>query len=117
MNRVRELREEKGLKQMDLAFALNVSQATLSNWERGIHDPDNESLSNLAKIFECTIDYLLCSSDIRYPIRLGEEAALEKVFYRIMYEATNKGLEPHDLEMALDFIQRAKERNAPVGKK
>ncbi|MCL2170826.1 MAG: helix-turn-helix domain-containing protein [Defluviitaleaceae bacterium] len=112
MNRVKELREEKGLKQIDLAGHLNISQATLSNWERSIHDPDNESLGNLARIFDCTIDYLLCNSDIRYPVRLGdgEEAKLEQVFYRIVHEAKNSGLDPHDLEMAIDFIKRAKDR-------
>ena len=116
MNRVRELREEKGLKQMDLAGLLNISQATLSNWERSIHDPDNESLANLARIFDCTIDYLLCNSDIRYPVKLGDEAALEQVFYRIVHEAKNSGLDPHDLELAIDFIKRAKERNVPIAK-
>ena len=112
MNRVKELREEKGFKQVDLAAMLNVSQATLSNWERSIHDPDNESMSNLAGIFDCTIDYLLCNSDIRHPVLLNQEEVMEQAFFRIVSEAKNSGLDPHDLQMAIDFIKRAKEKNA-----
>ena len=116
MNRVKELREEKGMKQIDLANQLNISQATLSNWERSIHDPDNESLANLARMFDCTIDYLLCNSDIRYPVKLGDSDGMEQMFFRIAHEAKTSGLDLHDLEMAIDFIKRAKERKEHGGK-
>ena len=63
MNRIKEIRESHGKKQMDLAKELNVSQGTLSNWERGVHDPDTESLLLLSKKFEVTTDYLLGQSN------------------------------------------------------
>jgi len=44
MNRVKELRKEKGIRQTELAKQLDISQATLSNWERGVHDPGHEEL-------------------------------------------------------------------------
>jgi len=40
MNKIKELREEKGLLQAKLAEMMGISQATLSNWERGVHNPD-----------------------------------------------------------------------------
>lgn len=61
-NRIKYLREKAGLNQYELAEFLNVSQGTLSNWERGIHDIDNDSLIILAKKFEVTTDYLLGTS-------------------------------------------------------
>ena len=64
MNRIKELRLRENLKQTELADALGISQATLSNWERGDFEPDNESVIKLADFFNVNIDYLLCRSDV-----------------------------------------------------
>ncbi|MCL2855461.1 MAG: helix-turn-helix domain-containing protein [Defluviitaleaceae bacterium] len=110
MNRVKELREEKGLKQSELAQTLGVSQATLSNWERGVHDPANETLGQLAKLFGCSIDYLLGNSIVKYPVDAdGMEA--DQVFYRIAQEAKMSGITANDLQLAVDFLRKAKARD------
>nr|DAY82430.1 MAG TPA: helix-turn-helix domain protein [Caudoviricetes sp.] len=62
-NRIKMLREQEGLKQADLAVLLNVTQATLSNWECGRYEPDQDSLKILSKRFDVSIDYLLGMSD------------------------------------------------------
>ena len=108
MNRVRELREEKKLKQVELALQLNISQATLSNWERGIHDPDNESLLALSQIFECSLDYLLGKSASR--LSYEESVSMDNVYFRIAADAKRSGIKPEDLKMAVDFLKRAKQR-------
>lgn len=59
MNRIRELREQRNLKQIDLAKAINVRQNTLSTWETGRYEPDLEMLSRLANYFDVSVDYLL----------------------------------------------------------
>ena len=59
-NKIKYLREQLGIKQDDLAKELNVSQATLSNWERGAHEIDFVSLEYLANKFEVSFDFLLC---------------------------------------------------------
>ena len=59
MNRIRELRESFKIRQIDLAKKLNISQGTLSNWERGVHDPSSEDLGILAEFFHVSTDYLL----------------------------------------------------------
>jgi len=109
MNRVKELREEKGMKQIELSQALQVSQGTLSNWERGVHNPDNEALGQLAKLFECSVDYLLGHSEIREP--------LNGLYMRVMQDAKNSGMSPQDLQVAVDFWRQAKERNDDIAKK
>lgn len=58
-NRIKQLRESHDMKQIDLAKLLNVSQGTLSNWERGIHDPDHEALIWIADRFGVSTDYIL----------------------------------------------------------
>ena len=63
MNRIKQLREDLNIKQSDFAKEFNVSQGTLSNWERGVHDPDNESLRKMREKFNRTSDYILGLSD------------------------------------------------------
>jgi len=53
------LRKMAGLNQTELAKIIGISQSTLSYWERGDFEPDNESLIKLADYFGVTIDYLL----------------------------------------------------------
>jgi len=115
MNRVKELREEKALKQVELAQMLEISQGTLSNWERGVHDPDNETLGRLAQIFDCSVDYLLGRTEMRH-ITGVDAPALDGLFTRIMKEAQDSGMTPYDLQMLVDFWKQAKERNDGIGK-
>lgn len=65
MNRIRELRTQKGMKQKDLAKILNVTQAALSSWENGHYDPNNDALMALADFFDVSVDYLVGRSDKR----------------------------------------------------
>lgn len=59
MTRIRELRKSKKLRQSDLAAALQISQATLSNWESGRYEPDFEALKKMSDYFQVSVDYLL----------------------------------------------------------
>lgn len=47
MNRIRDLRLSSGMKQVELAKALSVSQAALSGYETGKYEPDFETLRSL----------------------------------------------------------------------
>ncbi len=58
-NRIRLLRESCDMKQIDLAKRLNVSQGTLSNWERGEYDIDNDNLIRIAELFNVSTDCVL----------------------------------------------------------
>ena len=59
MNRIRELRENMGLRQVDVANATGIDQKTLSNYETGKTNPDSYSLIQLADFFNVSIDYLV----------------------------------------------------------
>lgn len=58
-NRIAEMRKIRGLSQAKLAKLLGVAQNTVSNWENGSREPDNETLKKLAFHLGCTVDYLL----------------------------------------------------------
>lgn len=59
MNRIRELREDRDLRQVDVAQATGIDQKTLSNYETGKTNPDSFSITKLAEFFGVTCDYLL----------------------------------------------------------
>ena len=61
--RLKELREEKGLLGKDLAKAFNVESATITNWEKGNRCPKDDTLIKLADFFDCSLDYLLGRTD------------------------------------------------------
>ncbi len=59
MNRIRDLREDKDLRQSDLAEATGIDQRTISNYETGKTSPDAYALIKLADFFGVSIDYLV----------------------------------------------------------
>lgn len=59
MNRFTKLRIDNRLSQQELADLLNVSQQTICKYERGLNEPNIESLKRLAAIFNTTVDYLI----------------------------------------------------------
>ena len=61
--RLRELRLERQLKQCELAKILTVDQRSISNWEKGVREPDFEMLAQMAMFFEVSAGYLLGIED------------------------------------------------------
>lgn len=57
------MRNEKNLSQEQLAEKLNVTRQTISNWENGKFYPDIDSLVNLSKFFNVSLDNLLSYDD------------------------------------------------------
>ncbi len=61
--RVRDLREDKDLKQQELAKLLNVSQTTYSRYESGALDIPTSALIKLSEFYGVSVDYILGLSD------------------------------------------------------
>jgi len=59
MNRIRELRKQMEMTQKELAIHLQIADSTLSYWEMGKYEPDNEALLKLSRFFQVPIDYIL----------------------------------------------------------
>lgn len=57
--KLKALREEKGLSQEELAIKLNVVRQTISKWEKGLSTPDAEMLVQLAAVYDTTVGALL----------------------------------------------------------
>ena len=63
MNRIRDLREDRDLRQIDVAKATGIDQKTLSNYETGKTNPDSYAIVKLSEFFGVTCDYLLGVAD------------------------------------------------------
>lgn len=57
--RIRDLREDRDLKQRQIADYLNCSQQVYSNYELGQRDIPTDVLIRLADFYRVSIDYLL----------------------------------------------------------
>ena len=57
--RIRELREDHDLTQVQMGKILSCSQRVYSNYERGELDIPTEILIKFADFYEVTVDYLL----------------------------------------------------------
>ena len=58
-NTIKELRNKKGYTQKKLAEIINVSDKTISKWEKGLSVPDADMLIKIADIFEVSVSELL----------------------------------------------------------
>lgn len=59
MNRIKKLRKEKKITQIRLSIELEVSQETISAYEKGKYYPSAAMLIKLRDIFGVSIDYIL----------------------------------------------------------
>ncbi len=59
MNRIAELRKAHGYSQASLGKALGAAQNTISNWEKGNREPDNDTLLRMSEIFGVSVDVIL----------------------------------------------------------
>lgn len=63
MNRLKELRKQKGLTQTEVASLVGISQNNYSYWENGKVKIDADSIKRLAEFFNVSVDYLLGRSE------------------------------------------------------
>lgn len=100
MNRIKELREEKHITQIRLSIELEVSQETISAYEKGKYFPSVKMLIKLSEIFNTSIDYLLGLSDIRNP-----ELAMRLTPFEENLLTLSKDLDEIGREKALSYIE------------
>ena len=93
MNRIKALREDKDLRQIDVAKATGIDQRTLSNYETGKTNPDSYAIIRLATFFGVSCDYLLGVTEIN--IR-GIDAVTREL---------------EDIKKRIDFVQRYLKEN------
>lgn len=88
---LRAFRKQKEFSQEYLAEKMNVSRQTISKWENGTAMPDLKKLTDLASLFDVSMDELLGTSAPDYKTSVSDNAELEnlkQIFDE--YKAKNK---------------------------
>lgn len=58
-DRIKYLREQRGLSQTDLSKLLGITRSSVNAWELGISVPSTQYLVDLSHIFKVSTDYIL----------------------------------------------------------
>lgn len=64
---LKALREDRDLKQEDIAKYMKVDRSTVGKWESGSSSPDYDKLIKLAEYFNVSVDYILGRTDVKNP--------------------------------------------------
>lgn len=110
--RLRELRQNKGLSQSQLADALNISKSAISMYELGKREPDLETLEGIADFFNVDINYLIGKEDgsMYYLDPEAAEIAQEvqqRPELKLLFEVSRK-TSADDLRLAINIMNRLK---------
>lgn len=104
-DRLKELRERKGMSQIQLSEELGISKSSVSMYERGERNPDFETLETIADFFNVDMNFLLGKDDgsVYY---LDPEAAeiaqemFEREEMRVLFDASRNVSKDDILEVA-----------------
>ena len=106
--RLKDLRKQAELTQVDVAEKLGISQPAYASWERGVKKPTQDNLVKIAQILNVSVDYLVGNS---------EENLDELDNIELLFRMNSKGLT--DSEKAIfkkELIEFMEERKKVFGK-
>lgn len=106
-----ELRKERGCLQKEVAAYLNMTVATISNYEKGVHSPDLNTLIKLADFFNVSTDYLLQRTKYKAGIdSLNKELTADYTLGDLMN--TTLEFDHHNIDALLDYYELLSLRNS-----
>jgi transcriptional regulator with XRE-family HTH domain len=86
--KIKELREARGITQEELAVAMSLSRPTITKYETGERTPDLITATRVAEFFGISLDHLV-----------GHKPSVkEKLAYEIVAMFDRKGLTPDNIE-------------------
>lgn len=105
------LRKEKGVLQKEVATYLNVTVATVSNYEKGVHAPDLNTLSMLADFFDVSTDYLLQRTNYKACINtLNQQLTIDYTLSDLMNSLVE--LDQRNMQALLDYYELLRLRDS-----
>ena len=111
--RLKLLRTETGLTQIELGEKFNLGKTAISLYENDERFPDKEILNKMADFFGCTVDYLLGRSDVRVSSEINPDDI------QVAFSSGFSGLNEENKKTAINIIAglRAKQDMESKNKK
>lgn len=101
--RLKELRKQAHLTQVELAGKLGIVQSSYADWERGKKKPTQENLVKIAQVLSVSIDYLVGNS---------EEKSDELDNIELLFRMNSKGMTEEEKEIfkkeLIEFMEERK---------
>ena len=102
--RLKELRTEAHMTQVELPKQLGIGQSSYADWERGKKNPTQENLMKIAQFFDISLDYLVGNID-------EKEDGLDNI--ELLFRMNSKGLTEEEKEIfkkeLIEFMEKRKE--------
>ena len=101
--RLKKLRKDAGLTQVNVSEKLGISQPAYASWERGIKKPTQDNLVKIAQVLNVSVDYLVGNS---------EEKVDELDNIELLFRMNSKGLTEEEKEIfkkeLIEFMEERK---------
>lgn len=104
-NRLKQLRNEKKLRQIDIAQYLGCSRTTYTQYETGSSEPDLDTLSKLADFHNTTIDYILYRTNERKTDKYPNNQNIIDTLNSLSPEGRKKAEEYIEMLKTLDEVK------------
>lgn len=110
--RLKDLRMQKGLSQIELAKKIGLSNSTISMYERGEREPDFETLDLIGDFFNVDVNYLL-GKEVGSTYYLDPQSAelakevSEREELKTLFDAV-KDVPKEDIEVVIRMIEGLK---------
>lgn len=99
---IKQLREERGLSQSQLADILNVASSSIGMWENDKRIPGEDTKEAIADYFNVDMNYLYGRTLVRNSSR--EITSKNDIYFKFQEHVS--GLNPYQLDFALQLIER-----------
>lgn len=99
--RLKKSRIDSRISQEDFAKKIGVTRSSIANYETNRNMPTADILYKIANILNCSIDYLMCKTDIK---NIAQD-------FKLAYYKETQGLTDEEIKQALEFYKMIKEKN------
>ena len=108
-DRMKKLREEKGLMQQDVCNAVDIEQSTLANYENNRRVPKTDILIEIANYYGVSLDYLVGRTDDRFDNSKRRPKDLNKFLQQseIIFDGDTYNLTDEDRDLVMKSLEVA----------
>ncbi len=99
--RLKELRNEKGINQQQLADFINTSRSNISKFENGTLDLSTDLIIQLSNYFKVSTDYLLCLTDVP-----EQSLVVPTGYYNLLAELVQKNISPDQIRSIIKLFDQ-----------